>query len=97
MVFTVKLGQTIYPLCYIQPYKVSNKHQWTQKDKDLQLLHLQKQKPNLKNMEVIFARSIIRRVMVFPAYTQSGQKSDDHIVFDILDTDMFLRTQEYFK
>ncbi|KAF9443377.1 hypothetical protein P691DRAFT_764335 [Macrolepiota fuliginosa MF-IS2] len=56
MVFTVKLGETIYPLCYVQPYKFLNPHQWTQRDKDLQLLHLWKQGLNSKSMEVIFCK-----------------------------------------
>lgn len=89
MVFTVKLGETIYPLCYIQPYKLLIHQQTTQKNKDFQLLQLQNQGLNQKNIEVIFARSIIRGIMVLPAYAQ-GKNHDDHILFDVLDTDMFL-------
>ncbi len=95
MAFTVKINNTIYPLCYIQPYKTLNHQQWTQADKDFQFLRLRKQGLNKKNMEVIFARSIIRGLMVIPAYEES--EHDDYIVFDVLDTDMFLRTQEYFE
>ena len=38
---------------------------------------------------MFFARSIIRGAVVFPAYDEST----DFIVFDIVDTDMFLCLQ----
>ena len=60
----------------------------SRKDKDLQFFCL-RQWPETQ-AEFIFARSIIRGVVIFPAY----DNEQEFLVFDILDPDMFLRVKE---
>ena len=86
-VFSIQISETIYPLALIQgfgPAKPSPAQ--LRKDTDLRFLRLKK----LKKTELIFARSIIRGAVLLPA----GDTDGDFIVFDLIESDMFMRIQE---
>ncbi|KAJ3555276.1 hypothetical protein NP233_g12248 [Leucocoprinus birnbaumii] len=93
MAFTVELGGEVIPLCLIRPYEIVSRQRRSTKDDELQLLRLKKL--SLTRSEVIFARSIIRGVPVFPAFDKNV-RYDEHIVFDVIDTDMFIRIRSFF-
>lgn len=87
--FTVAVGDTVIPLALVQAFDYKHSRgSRGQKDKDLQFIRLQ-QRPAGK-VEFIFARSIIRGAVLVPAYDDEK----DSIVFDVLDTDMYLRAKE---
>jgi hypothetical protein len=78
----------IIPIVLVQAFDKHLNYMFRQKDKDLELIRL-RQRP-VQRAEFFFARSIIRGAVIFPAYDDEK----DSILFDILDTDMFLRSKE---
>jgi hypothetical protein len=94
MLFTISssrssnIGQRI-PLAIIEPYDAPVSTQLRKRDQSLQMLRVRPQRAAVP--EVIFARSIIRGTLLIPDWEAS---SSDFMVFDILDSDMFLRAKE---
>ena len=86
-IFVIKLDGKNYPIALIQAYEKPRSVPATlrKKDKDLGFLRLQQCKEN--HMEFFWVQSIIRGVVVVPAYDDRNHS----IVFDILDADMVLR------
>jgi hypothetical protein len=79
---------TIIPIILVQAFDKHNNSTFRGKDRDLELIRL-RQRP-VKSAEFFFARSIIRGTVIFPAYDEEK----DSVLFDILDTDTFLRSKE---
>ena len=75
----------IIPTVLVQAFDKHSNLMFRQKDKDLELIRLRQR--SVQQAEFFFARSIIRGAVIFPAYDDKK----DSILFDILDTDMFLR------
>lgn len=87
--FVCVVGDTKYPIALVQAYKVI--HARSAVDKDLGLLRLRKE----RQTELISIRSIIRGAVVCAA-SEDPLESDEMLVFDPLDGDMFLRIKKYF-
>jgi len=86
--FTIISNDDIIPIVLVQAFNAYNNPKFRKKDRDLGLVRL-RQRP-INKAEFFFARSIVRGAVIFPAYDDTK----DSIVFDILDTDMFLRTRQ---
>jgi hypothetical protein len=86
--FTVLVNEEPVPVILVQAFDRWQDPGYQKKDKDLGLIRL-RQRP-AKGSELFFARSIIRGAVIFPAYDED----EDSMVFDIVDTDMFLRCKE---
>ena len=82
------VGQERIPFILAQAFDIYCDRHYKKKDKELGFIHLH-QRPECK-AEFFFAHSIIRGAVIFPAYDEET----DYMVFDIADTDMFLRTKE---
>jgi hypothetical protein len=89
-VFVTKIDDTKHPWAFIQPYD-SPIRGLTDKEKDLELYRVRAQSRG--SAEFVDARSIIRGVLLVPTF----EKEDDYFVFDVLDTDIFLRMKELWK
>lgn len=94
MAFTVRLHDDTIPPCLVCPYQIIYTGRRTTSGNGLWLFWLEKRGPTWS--EVIFAWSIICGVLVFPAYG-SNERAKEYIVFNVLDTDMFLHIRNYFK
>ena len=79
---------TIVPIVLVQAFDKHDSSKFRKKDRDLELIRLRQR--SVQNAEFFFARSIIRGAVIFPAYDDEK----DSVLFDILDTDMFLRNKE---
>ena len=79
---------TIIPIVLVQAFDKHNNSMFRKKDMDLELIRLRQR--TVQSAEFFFARSIIRGAVIFPAYDEEK----DSVLFDILDTDMFLRSKE---
>ncbi|KAF8197090.1 hypothetical protein BJ912DRAFT_1020953 [Pholiota molesta] len=92
LVFTIQISGNIYPLALVHPftreYLKPKDSILLEKDKDLRFLRLRKLKD--KKAEFIFARCIIRGVVLVPAL----DKEDNYLVFDMADTDITVRVRE---
>lgn len=81
------------PLALVLPYdgKVSR----AQRRKDVKLGNFYRVQPKARNAkpEVIFARSIIRGAVLVSTY----KDQESYFVFDVLDSDMFLRISSILK
>lgn len=87
--FTVHSNDdTIIPIVLVQAFDKHDSSLFRKKDGDLELIRLRQR--SVQQAELFFARSIIRGAVIFPAYDEEK----DSILFDILDTDMFLRSKE---
>ena len=90
--FTVPSNDdTIIPIVLVQAFDNHDNLTFRKKDRDLELIRLRQR--SVKKAEFFFARSIIRGAVIFPAYDEEK----DSVLFDILDTDMFLRSKEIFQ
>ncbi|KAJ3831635.1 hypothetical protein F5878DRAFT_549282, partial [Lentinula raphanica] len=87
--FVCTVADFEYPIALIQAYKVVNNR--SSHDKDLGLLRVRK----LRETELISVRSIIRGAVLVPA-SEDPLKSDEMLVWDVLDSDMFLRVKKHF-
>lgn len=89
--FTVpSKDDTIIPVVLVQAFDNHDNSMLRTKDRDLELIRLRQR--SVKNTEFFFARSIVRGAVIFPAYDEEK----DSVLFDILDTDMFLRSKEIY-
>lgn len=80
-----------YPAALIQAYRVLQAR--SAHDKDLGLLRLHKE----QGTELISVQSIVRGAIVIPAAASDNiQQSDEMLVWDLLDGDMFLRIRRDF-
>lgn len=86
--FTVVSDDDIIPIVLVQAFDKHDSSLFRKKDGDLELIRLRQR--SVQQAELFFARSIIRGAVIFPAYDEEK----DSILFDILDTDMFLRSKE---
>lgn len=90
--FTAFVGQERIPFILVQAFDIQVYHNtgrhYKKKDKELGFIRLRQRSEH--QAEIFFARSIIRGAVIFPAY----DVETDYMVFDIADTDMFLRTKE---
>jgi len=86
--FTVVVNEEAIPVILVQAFDAYSNPKFKKKDRDLGLVRL-RQRP-VEKVEFFFARSIVRGAVVFPAYDDEK----DSILFDILDTDMFLRSRQ---
>jgi hypothetical protein len=86
--FTATVGQERIPFILAQAFDIYCDRRYKKKDKELGFIRL-RQRPECE-AEFFFARSIIRGAVIFPAYDEET----DYMVFNIADTDMFLRTKE---
>lgn len=88
-VFTMKISETIYPIALIHPFtREKSKGANLQKDKDHGFLRLRKLKDT--KTEFIFARSIIRGVLLVPA----RDVVNNYLVFHVSDGDITVRVRE---
>lgn len=87
--FVCIAGDVKYPIALVQAYKVVHARSAT--DKDLGLLRLRKE----RQTELISIRSIIRGAVVCVA-SEDPLQSDEMLVCDPLDGDMFLRMKKCF-
>ncbi len=88
-IFTISIRGTTYPIALIRPFRrETGTAAMKRKDCDLRFLRIRIQPPT--STEFIWARSIIRGTLVFPAF----DKESDTIVFDLVDPDMYVRIQE---
>ena len=78
----------IIPIILVQAFDKHDNLTFRKKDGDLNLIRLRQR--SVQKAEFFFARSIIRGAVIFPAYDDEK----DSVLFDILDTDMFLRSKE---
>lgn len=78
-VFTLTVHSEVVPLCLITPFV---RKPPSETDSLLEFIRLQKQSQTI----IIPARSIIRGTILFPSYDARS----DFILFDVIDTDMFL-------
>lgn len=85
-------GKKSFPLALIVPYEGSVGNPQRQRDKNrgefYRVCATKKVKP-----ELVFARTIIRGAVLCSTYSTT----DDYFVFDVLDSDMFLRVRELKK
>lgn len=79
---------TVIPIVLVQAFDKHDNSKFRMKDRDLGLIRLRQR--SIQNAEFFFARSIVRGALIFPAYDEVK----DSVLFDILDTDMFLRSRE---
>ena len=86
--FTIISNDDIIPIILVQAFDAYDNPKFRKKDRDLRLIRLW-QRP-INKAEIFFARSIVRGAVIFPAYDDNK----DSIVFDVVDTDMFLRTRQ---
>ena len=86
--FTATVGQERIQFILVQAFDIYCDRHYKKKDEELGFIRL-RQRPEYE-AEFFFARSIIRGAVIFPAY----DKETDYMVFDIADTDMFLRAKE---
>ncbi|KAF8148377.1 hypothetical protein BJ912DRAFT_1125700, partial [Pholiota molesta] len=90
--FTLKIAKQQYPIALIQPFeRVKSTGAQLKKDSDLRFLRLRKVKDT--KTEFIFVRSIIRGLVIVPAF----DKAEEYVVFDVLDSDMMLRVKEMLR
>jgi hypothetical protein len=82
-------GSRTIPFAVIEPYDAPIPTQVQKHDSSLQMLRVWPPTPTV--LEVVFARSIIHGTLLIPDWEQ---ESSDFMVFDILDSDMFLRVKE---
>ena len=75
---------TVIPIVLVQAFDKHDNSTFQQKDGDLDLIRLWQ--CSIQKAEILFARSIIRGAVIFPVYDEEK----DSVLFDILDTDMFL-------
>lgn len=87
-IFTAVVGQEHIPFILVQAFDIYHDRHYKKKDKELGFIRLRQRSE--REAEFFFARSIIRGAVIFPAYDEET----DYVVFDIADTDMFLRTKE---
>ena len=87
-VFTFVSDDDIIPIILVQAFDEHDNSTFRKKDRDLELIRLRQR--SVQNAEFFFARSIIRGAVIFPAYDEKK----DSVLFDILDTDIFLRSKE---
>ena len=87
---TVVSNEETIPVILVQAFDNYRNLKFKKKDRDLGLIRL-RQRP-VEKVEFFFARSIVRGAVVFPAYDDDK----DSILFDILDTDMFLRSRQMY-
>jgi len=89
LVFSIVIEGTLLPIALVHLFDQQNSPQHAKKDKELHFLRLRQQSKTC----FIWARSIIRGVLIFSAFDDER----DSIVFDDIDTDMFLRVSEILK
>lgn len=87
-IFAIYVDEAVYPIAQVHLLKrqKGNTAEIKKKDKDLRFLRLRQ----LAQTRFIWARSIIRGVLIFPAF----DIEQDSIVFDIIDPDMAMRINE---
>ncbi|KIK66841.1 hypothetical protein GYMLUDRAFT_69898 [Collybiopsis luxurians FD-317 M1] len=86
--FTCTVGSKIYPIAFVQPYKPVSLTHWTKLEKDLGLLHLQKE----QKTEFISVHSIVHSAMAIPVLDSSREV----FIWEVLDGDMFLHIVKHF-
>ena len=88
--FTVISNGITIPIVLVQAFDKHDNSMFRKKDGDLELVRLRQR--SVQHAEIFFARSIIRGAVIFPAYDEEK----DSVLFDILDTDIFLRRKEMY-
>jgi len=90
VVFTISISGKTLPIALIQAFDVvqGSTASLKQKDKDLQLIRIKQKHKN--TTEFILARSIIWGAVIFPSF----DTKDHSVVFNLLDTDMFIRCSD---
>lgn len=88
-IFVCVIDGTKYPVALVQAYKVVRVRSRT--DMDMGLLRIRKE----QNTELISVHSIVRGAVAVAA-SEDPLKSNERLVFDPLDGDMFLRVKKYF-
>lgn len=93
--FTCGVGDQNYPMALIQPFDSVYKHRnRQQKDTDLEFLRLRE---NLRrDSEFISIHSIIRGAVIVSCDEPMANGRCDYFLFDVLDSDMFLRARKEF-
>lgn len=86
--FTVLINENLVPIILVQAFDRRQDPVYRKKDEELGLIRLQQRSP--QKSELFFGRSIIRGAVIFSAY----DNDKDFMVFDIVDTDMFLRCKD---
>lgn len=87
-IFTYTIDDTPYPFALIQTFDAATGVS-RRIDRDLGFIRIRAQLRD--HAEFFPARSIIRGAFVVP----TNEKADEYFVVDVVDTDMFIRIQEY--
>lgn len=87
--FVCTISGIKYPLALVQAYRPVGVR--PRKDKDMGLLRIRKE----RKTELISIQSVIRGAVAF-SVSEDPLESDERLVFDALDGDMFLRVKELF-
>lgn len=89
--FIATVSKVKYPLALVKAYKPIASRSRSRTDKAMGLLRIRKD----LNTELISLKSVIRGAVVFEA-SEDSRESEERMVYDCLDGDLFLRIKEHF-